>query len=113
MGICRTLVGSDPFGKDPFGKVDRMGDFSRADKMILDLAEIKNDVQAVKKDLSLIELVTANNWGDIAKLKIQNAENKDFQNTRQLEQSTVDEIKIISSPFPMLVTYIANQFYFV
>jgi hypothetical protein len=37
--------------------------------MINDIAHIKGDVASIKKDLSTVELVTANNYADIAKLK--------------------------------------------
>lgn len=39
------------------------------DNMIVDIAEIKGDVKSIKKDLSQVEMVTANNWADIARLK--------------------------------------------
>ena len=39
------------------------------DKMFFDLAEIKGEVKSIRKDLSTVELVTANNWSDIVKLK--------------------------------------------
>lgn len=39
------------------------------DKMQYDIAHIKGDIESIKKDLSQVELVTANNWADIVKLK--------------------------------------------
>jgi predicted nucleic acid-binding Zn-ribbon protein len=39
------------------------------DKMSNDIAKIQGNVAGIKKDLSQVELVTANNWADIAKLK--------------------------------------------
>jgi len=39
------------------------------DKMSIDIAKIQGDVTGIKKDLSQVELVTANNWADIVKLK--------------------------------------------
>jgi chromosome segregation ATPase len=46
------------------------------DKMINDIAHIKgdvnalkNDVEALKSDVNKVELITASNWTDIAKLK--------------------------------------------
>lgn len=39
------------------------------DKMSNEIAHIKGDVEGIKKNLSQIEIVTANNWADIAKLK--------------------------------------------
>ena len=39
------------------------------DKMMIDIAETKGEVKAIRKDLSAIELITANNWSDIVKLK--------------------------------------------
>lgn len=39
------------------------------DKMANDIAKIQGDVAGIKKDLSQVEMVTANNWADIAKLK--------------------------------------------
>ena len=39
------------------------------DKMLNDIAKIQGDVAGIKKDLSQVELVTANNWADIVKLK--------------------------------------------
>jgi chromosome segregation ATPase len=34
-----------------------------------EVAEIKGEVKAIRKDLSQVEMVTASNWADIAKLK--------------------------------------------
>jgi len=39
------------------------------DKMSNDIAKIQGDVAGIRKDLSQVELVTANNWADIVKLK--------------------------------------------
>jgi hypothetical protein len=39
------------------------------DRMMIDIVETKGDVKAIRKDLSAVELVTANNWSDIVKLK--------------------------------------------
>jgi len=39
------------------------------DKMSFDIAEISGEIKAFGKSLSNIELITANNWGDIVKLK--------------------------------------------
>ena len=39
------------------------------DKMMIDIAHVQGDVAAVKKDLSTLELVTANNYADLARLK--------------------------------------------
>ncbi|BCZ49035.1 hypothetical protein psyc5s11_51020 [Clostridium gelidum] len=39
------------------------------DKMSNDIAKIQGDVTGIRKDLSQVELVTANNWADIVKLK--------------------------------------------
>lgn len=39
------------------------------DKMSNDIAKIQGDIVGIKKDLSQVEMVTANNWADIAKLK--------------------------------------------
>ncbi len=39
------------------------------DKMANDIAHIKGDVEALRKDLSTVEIVTANNYADLAKLK--------------------------------------------
>lgn len=39
------------------------------DNMKNDIAHIKGDVEAIKKDLTQVEMVTANNWENIAKLK--------------------------------------------
>lgn len=39
------------------------------DKMTFDLVEISGEVKAMRKDLATVELVTANNWSDIVKLK--------------------------------------------
>lgn len=33
------------------------------------MAEIKGEVSNIRKDLSAVEVVTANNWSDLAKLK--------------------------------------------
>ena len=39
------------------------------DKMSNDIAKIQGDVAGIRKDLSQVELVTANNWADIVRLK--------------------------------------------
>ncbi len=39
------------------------------DKMSNDIAKIQGDVTGIRKDLSQVELVTANNWADIVRLK--------------------------------------------
>jgi len=37
--------------------------------MTLALAEISGELKSMRKDFSTVELVTANNWSDIVKLK--------------------------------------------
>lgn len=39
------------------------------DKMAIDISYIKGDIEALRKDISTVEIVTANNYADIAKLK--------------------------------------------
>lgn len=39
------------------------------DKMANDIAYIKGDIQALRKDISNVEIITSSNWNDIAKLK--------------------------------------------
>ncbi len=39
------------------------------DKMANDIIHIKGDVEGLRKDLSTVEIVTANNYADIARLK--------------------------------------------
>jgi hypothetical protein len=39
------------------------------DKISFEIAEIYGEVKSMQKDLSNVELITASNWGDIAKLK--------------------------------------------
>lgn len=39
------------------------------DKMFFEIAEIKGEVKSLRKDISAVEIVTANNWSDIARLK--------------------------------------------
>lgn len=39
------------------------------DKMANDVIHIKGNVEALRKDISTVEIVTANNYADIAKLK--------------------------------------------
>lgn len=39
------------------------------DKMANDIAHMKGDIESIKKGLASVELVTANNWADIAKIK--------------------------------------------
>jgi len=39
------------------------------DKMSYNIAEINGEIKAIRKDLSNVEIITASNWGDIAKLK--------------------------------------------
>lgn len=40
------------------------------DKMANDITHIKGEVAALRKDMSTVEIVTANNYADIAKLKV-------------------------------------------
>jgi len=42
---------------------------TRMEKMQGDITRIKTDVSILKKDLSTMEVVTANNYADLAKLK--------------------------------------------
>jgi hypothetical protein len=42
---------------------------SEHDKMFFNRAEMSGEIKNMRKDLSTVELMTANNWGDIAKLK--------------------------------------------
>lgn len=39
------------------------------DKMGNEIAHIKGNVEAIRKDLNIVESVTAKNWADIANLK--------------------------------------------
>ncbi|MCB2290920.1 hypothetical protein LGK97_14325 [Clostridium sp. CS001] len=39
------------------------------DKMSNDISHIKGNIEALRKDVSTVEIVTANNYADIAKLK--------------------------------------------
>lgn len=39
------------------------------DNMVHQLSEISGDVKAIRKDLANVEVITASNWSDIAKLK--------------------------------------------
>jgi hypothetical protein len=39
------------------------------DKMVNDLSHIKGNIEALRKDLSTVEIVTAKNYEDIAKLE--------------------------------------------
>ena len=39
------------------------------DKMANDITHIKGEVEALRKDISTVEIVTANNYADLAKLK--------------------------------------------
>lgn len=34
-----------------------------------EVSEIKGEVKSIRKDMSSVEIITANNWADIAKLK--------------------------------------------
>jgi hypothetical protein len=34
-----------------------------------DIVHIKGDVEALRKDISNVEIITSSNWNDIAKLK--------------------------------------------
>jgi hypothetical protein len=51
--------------------LEHLAEVNRAehDKMSNDIAHIQGDIEAIKKDFSQVELVTANNWADIVKLK--------------------------------------------
>ena len=37
--------------------------------MFFNMAEMSGEIKNIRKDLSNIEVITASNWGDIAKLK--------------------------------------------
>lgn len=39
------------------------------EKLSYKISEIEGDIKSIKKDLGTVELVTANNWSDIARLK--------------------------------------------
>lgn len=39
------------------------------DVMMNDIAQMKGDIVGIRKDLSLVEMVSANNWSDISRLK--------------------------------------------
>ena len=39
------------------------------DQMSHDISSITGDVKSIKQDLAQVELVTANNWADIVRLK--------------------------------------------
>jgi len=39
------------------------------DKMGNDIAQIKGGVEALRKDISNVEIITSSNWNDLAKLK--------------------------------------------
>lgn len=39
------------------------------DAMTLHIADISGDVKTIRRDLPAVEIVTANNWSDIARLK--------------------------------------------
>jgi len=39
------------------------------DKMSFNIAEISGDLKSIRKDLLNVELITASNWSDIARLK--------------------------------------------
>ena len=37
--------------------------------MFFNMAEMSGEIKNMRKDLCTVEIMTANNWGDIAKLK--------------------------------------------
>lgn len=39
------------------------------DKIVNDISHIKGDVEALRKDINNVEIITSSNWNDIAKLK--------------------------------------------
>lgn len=39
------------------------------DKITNDMAHIKGDVEAIRKDLTNVEIITSSNWNELAKLK--------------------------------------------
>lgn len=39
------------------------------DKMAFNLAELSGEIKAIRKDVSNVEIITASNWSDLAKLK--------------------------------------------
>ena len=42
---------------------------AKQENLIHEVAEIQGDVKSIRKDMSSVEIITANNWSDIAKLK--------------------------------------------
>ncbi|OLN31766.1 hypothetical protein [Desulfosporosinus metallidurans] len=44
-------------------------DKAEHDKMSFNIAEISGEIKAIRKDLSNVEIITASNWGDLARLK--------------------------------------------
>ena len=42
---------------------------AEVEKMSNDVIHIKGNVEALRKDISNVEVITASNWSDIAKLK--------------------------------------------
>lgn len=52
------------------GVVDQTADLLEFRTKITDtVQQIKSDVEAIKKDVTNVEVITASNWADIAKLK--------------------------------------------
>lgn len=52
------------------GVVEQTADLLEFRTKITDtVQQIKNDVEAIKKDVTNVEVITASNWADIAKLK--------------------------------------------
>jgi chromosome segregation ATPase len=51
--------------------LEHKADVSKAeqDKMSNDIAYIKGDIKALRKDITNVEIITSSNWNDIAKLK--------------------------------------------
>lgn len=51
--------------------LEHSGEVAKAerDNMTHDIAHIKGIIESINRDLSGIEIATANNWADIAKLK--------------------------------------------
>ena len=42
---------------------------AKQENLVHEVAEIQGDVKSIRKDMNSVEIITANNWADVAKLK--------------------------------------------
>ena len=70
MSIEKLNIADSIFENKIDGVVEQTADLLEFRTKITDtVQQIKIDVEAIKKDVTNVEVITASNWADIAKLK--------------------------------------------